>query len=544
MIKATVGLMAILRDEGYFIEEWLWFHHLAGVERFYITLHNNTDDTRQRINRLPFKDSIRIYTLTGNDRTSRYQYHGFDRMMSKHRDEVEWMIMCDADEFMFNPQGISLKKILKPFEQKECGGIIVPWTVFGIGGFVGRPPLPITDHIVLTDGRPSEAGVKSIVRTKYYQKEYAHVPMTTYPFVYQDGTTYTGDYCSGRRIEDKIKCHHYYVRGMQDIVRRAKYKSFYQHDLWTAFKQESAMNVTNEDATIYSEKIKIGLGIPQNDATKKNTVFLSVADYPNPEEKAYGLITTAEHSGFDITWASYGDEFKSFYESKYIKVLSALKTQKKKGNKYAFFLDGDDTLVLTPLSEILKSFNRIYKGGVIFCCDYTGVMWPQPNRYLQWHIQSNYGKNGLISTCGWCGLIDDIITVIEQIIDVREQILNENYKDLCTKIFANINTDDTCNNWTEFQNHLGTRRLIDDDQWLMHILQLEYNPLIHVDQYKQLFASVDQYSPYPRSVFGDRDCLGTAKFLHSTYLQKGNKRIANPNWINFANWIADNIHIS
>ena len=197
-----------------------------------------------------------------------------------------------------------------------------------------------------------------------------------------------------------------------------------------------------------------------------------------------------------------------------------------------FFIDADDTLIVSNVSGICRQFNRIYDSGVLFANDYAGVMFPAPDPTLQWYIHSNYGPYGMINSGGWCGLIDDIIQLLTQIQQTRSEILQEGEvkSQRVQKLFASPSI-----HLIESTIHSAFKhRLIDDEQWLIHIMQLEYNPLIKVDQYRQMFAFVESLNILPQPIHS-RQCTGAAHFLHSSHMCKGKKREGyDPKWLELA----------
>ena len=49
-----ITLGGTVKNEAKYIQEWLVYYHLLGVDRFIINLDNCTDDTHRKILELPF----------------------------------------------------------------------------------------------------------------------------------------------------------------------------------------------------------------------------------------------------------------------------------------------------------------------------------------------------------------------------------------------------------------------------------------------------------------------------------------------------------
>ncbi len=521
-----LGLISFIRNESYFIEEWLWFHYYSGIEKFYIVLNRTTDNTLEKIRSLPFEKDIIVHKIDNITQVEAYRF-----LMDKYKDQVEWMLLADSDEFVFNHDGTDLKVILEEFDVLDCGGVILPWTSFGLCGYVDYPPKLLIDHQVLCDNNKSESRIKAIVKTDYYTGcDCQHFFNVSKQYVYQDGELWDnyGSVETQRIINDKIKCHHYCARGMRHFSDRYEYKKDhpeYDYNIWNSLEQSNNWSIANEDATIYSPQIRRAMKIPTYDITDVNTTFISVADYPNPEESCYSLINSARYHGVDIHWASWGQKWNSFIESKIYKIVKELTYQKSIGKKYAFVLDGCDAIINNSLRKIIDKFRLIYKGGVLFNCDYQNVMFPCDDQTIKWYITSNYGQNGIANAGCYCGSIDDIISLLSRLIEIRSCILKKNFDTFILKVFENSSSFGK-----EYDNCDSTGRLIDDDQWLLHLAQVEYNDLIQVDSHKRMFAMIDRYNDEDTSVFNS-DSRGSAVILHCPHIQKDrDTHLENKNW--------------
>jgi len=520
--KNTLGIAAIVHDkDGPFLLEWLHFHKLAGVDQFFLTFNCTAGRWEQygaMVKDLPFKKDIYINFNGNPDAAKTAMYR---TLMECHKDKVEWVILADIDEFFFNPDKEDLKTVLKQYNKVDCGGIIVPWTQFGLSDYVGRPPLPITDHLVLQQQQQQQQQqYKVIAKTS----EYRGISRDWYfdvnkPYIYQNGIAqrHHGSQITEGYIVGKIKCHHYFARQLTDITDRYKrYKGNekYKCNLFEATKWCYEWTEPNEDATLYSKELRQALGVESHDATPKNTLFLSIADWSNSDKYTASFRTSAQLNDVPIIWVSEEAKWEGFIQNKVIKVLNFLKKNKKK-TKYAFVLDAADVIFTQPLKTILDKFNRVYKGGVVFNSDYDGVMWPLADPLLQWNISTNYGRNGIVNAGCYCGLVTDIITLLEQLLDVRQQIIDKDYRQYCTRLFSASRSNGYENKVFDSKD-----KLINDDQWLFHIMQCEYTPLIVPDRFKQIFALTNAIHNEPRSVYA-RDCLGTAGILHISHIVQG-----------------------
>lgn len=158
---ADLAACAIVKNEGAYIYEWLSFHHVVGVERFFIYDNNSTDDTRAEIARWPLRDRVTVIDwphVPG-------QLAAYHHMLAHHRDAATWCAFIDCDEFLCPRGPISVRDFL--YEMSPlCDTLYVHWLMFGSSGQVARTPGPVTERFLRrghADFGPNLIG-KSITR--------------------------------------------------------------------------------------------------------------------------------------------------------------------------------------------------------------------------------------------------------------------------------------------------------------------------------------------------------------------------------------------
>jgi hypothetical protein len=133
---------AIYRDEAHYLREWVEFHRLVGVERFYLYNNRSTDDHR-RVLAPRIEDGSVVVTdwplYPG-------QKAAYDHCIELHRDESRWIAFFDIDEFLFSPTGLQLPEVLAGYEQWP--GIGVNRVRFGTSGHKVRPSGLVIENYV------------------------------------------------------------------------------------------------------------------------------------------------------------------------------------------------------------------------------------------------------------------------------------------------------------------------------------------------------------------------------------------------------------
>lgn len=157
-----LALVTLVLNEGRDLREWIEFHLLQGVERFYMYDDGSTDDTGEVLEPYIQRGIVKLTPWVESGR----QGEAIGDAFSRHGDEVRWLAALDADEFLFCPTGERVVDVLREFEGYP--GVAVHWNMFGTSDVERRAP---GDEVLETfvrrsdDFGPSSANqhVKSIV---------------------------------------------------------------------------------------------------------------------------------------------------------------------------------------------------------------------------------------------------------------------------------------------------------------------------------------------------------------------------------------------
>ncbi|MCP3717967.1 glycosyltransferase family 92 protein [Paraburkholderia sp. CNPSo 3281] len=158
------GIVTIQKNRAPWIPEWIAFHHLAGVERFYFYAHNCTDDTSDVLQKLMQFYDIKSFILTTDQ--NQIQLSAYQHAYENFGHECDWLAFIDGDEFLFPVADSTIGGALERFNYEKISAIGAYWACFGSSGHVEEPAGLITknyryrhSHDVLANRH-----IKSIVR--------------------------------------------------------------------------------------------------------------------------------------------------------------------------------------------------------------------------------------------------------------------------------------------------------------------------------------------------------------------------------------------
>jgi hypothetical protein len=128
---------AILKHEERFVEEWLAYHRLLGVEHFF--LYDNDPD-------LPLRQQVasHLHYVTVFDWLEQHnnlpgrnkQTKAYENAVRQAKD-FEWISFIDVDEFIVLRKDTNLRQFLERFPQ--AGAISLNWHYFGHNGYYNDP---------------------------------------------------------------------------------------------------------------------------------------------------------------------------------------------------------------------------------------------------------------------------------------------------------------------------------------------------------------------------------------------------------------------
>jgi hypothetical protein len=162
--RPPIGLAvcAIFKDEARYLGEWVSFHHIQGVERFYLYDNRSSDDWRSEL-----EPEIKSGIVEAQHWPFAYgQVGAYEHCLAQHRDDARWIAFIDIDEFLFSPTGKPLPEVLRKFDTHS--GVVVNWRIYGANGFDHPPDGLVTENYLwrAPDDFPRNLWLKSIVNPR------------------------------------------------------------------------------------------------------------------------------------------------------------------------------------------------------------------------------------------------------------------------------------------------------------------------------------------------------------------------------------------
>jgi len=213
-----LSVVAIAKNEGAYFKEWIEFHLLVGVSKFYIYDNESNDDTRQVLQ--PYIDSgIVEYKYFPGEKM---QIPAVNDAVKHYKYETKWMTHIDLDEFIVPVETQTVTEFLRklPVNTRE---LIITWVMYGSDGHKTKPDgLVIENYMHRAE---KLYGCKAIINPRFlYKMSNPHILNVAGNMVDENGSKCGFiDHSKNPLPCNKIRINHYHCKSWEEyLVKRKK----------------------------------------------------------------------------------------------------------------------------------------------------------------------------------------------------------------------------------------------------------------------------------------------------------------------------------
>jgi glycosyl transferase family 92 len=225
---AYLAACSLYLNEAQYLREWLEFHRLVGVERFFLYDNGSTDNHLDVL--APYVENG-IVTIHEWQPSPPDQREVYEDCLRRHREDARWIAFLDIDEFLFSPgAGLTeggVAKLLRDYERWP--GVGVNWAMFSHSCHRTRPEGLVIDRYRLHDS--ADTGLmKSIVDPlRAVRCESAH------SFTYDHGLPVDENHWPIAAAQtrstsfERLRVNHYASRSEEELHEKVKRGSGWSH---------------------------------------------------------------------------------------------------------------------------------------------------------------------------------------------------------------------------------------------------------------------------------------------------------------------------
>lgn len=215
--KHELSVVAIMKNEGAYLKEWIEFHILAGVEKFYLYDNESTDDTFEILKPYIERGIVDYIFFPGKNQ----QNPAYIDAINKHSQDSRWIAFIDLDEFIVPVQYDTITELLHTLP-RNFGALVLTWVMYGSSGHMTKPDGLVIENFRYYGNTTRNSGCKSIINPRLcVRQRNPHI---------NDFAGYLVDE-NGKRLgrinqsknppsHDKIRCNHYITKSYDEYRAR------------------------------------------------------------------------------------------------------------------------------------------------------------------------------------------------------------------------------------------------------------------------------------------------------------------------------------
>lgn len=221
--KSKLSFVAIVKNEGPYIVEWIEFHRRVGVNKFYI-YDNESLDNLQELLKSYIKSGIVVYQYWPGKNMQNIVYTD---AIKKYKNESKYMGFIDIDEFVVPHREEYLSDIVDDILSKNkcAAGLAINWRMFGSNGYEKKPKGLVIENYKYRaeDDFDANKHIKTICNPrKVMVFENPHYPVYNkgYYSIDEDGSMIKGPFNAYGKCK-RIQINHYFTKSKIEYILKA-----------------------------------------------------------------------------------------------------------------------------------------------------------------------------------------------------------------------------------------------------------------------------------------------------------------------------------
>jgi hypothetical protein len=251
--EQVISIAAIIKNEAPYLKEWIEYHKLIGVEKFYLYDNYSDDNTFDVLK--PYIESSEVCYLkwppAGTDaedgaeldiiklekkmkpvwispstkihRSEFVQVNAYNHAIRACRNKTKYLAIIDADEFIVPVQKENLVEVINEITaahpKNSIAAMHVLWEVYGFGGNRHKPDGLVIEHYTRRTDKPATVG-KMIFDRKNIGKTIVN-PRVVIKYHIHEGICFW--FKKRLKIgEDVLRINHYWTKSYDEFCAKMK----------------------------------------------------------------------------------------------------------------------------------------------------------------------------------------------------------------------------------------------------------------------------------------------------------------------------------
>ncbi len=213
-----MGLVAIIKDEGQYIREFIEYYRLIGYDKIILFDNESSDNTVQLLKPYIDEGLVDYYYINGKYR----QKEAYNTALWKYKFRCKYLSFLDADEFIFSSKEHIVDLVEKLFSNNcNVGGVAANWQSYGSSGHRTRPDGLVIENYLYRASTDYDVDrhIKTIVnprKTMYFPNPHFAIYKKGY-----HALNVMGDIVDGAESEaviyEPLCVKHYFTKSMEEF---------------------------------------------------------------------------------------------------------------------------------------------------------------------------------------------------------------------------------------------------------------------------------------------------------------------------------------
>ncbi|NVN43051.1 glycosyltransferase family 2 protein [Asaia siamensis] len=170
---SKIAAVLFVKNEIDDIAFWLAWHFHVGFDTIIVYDDHSSDGTWEILTETAKILDVRCHRAVDADQFNIRQQRTYLDALDRHRDEFDWLLFLDSDEYLDIRDGSSVQNLLARYP--EANGLALNWCCYGSSNHVIKPPSPNVFENYTQRSEPDfeyNYTVKSFVRPKKTETRY------------------------------------------------------------------------------------------------------------------------------------------------------------------------------------------------------------------------------------------------------------------------------------------------------------------------------------------------------------------------------------
>ncbi len=215
--KYDLSFVIAVKNEAPYIKEWIEYHKLVGVKKFYIYDNESTDNILEVLT--PYiQEGIVEYIYWGGKAQQRNMYN---HALFNHKYETKWLGFIDADEFVVPVKTNDIPELLKEYD--GFSALSIHWCIYGSNNKKKKTKGLVIERFTkrANDNFSRNTEIKSIVNPRFIIGMDVHIPYVfrSYNPVDENFKKIFSHKNNPFSI-NKIRINHYYCKSKEEFIAK------------------------------------------------------------------------------------------------------------------------------------------------------------------------------------------------------------------------------------------------------------------------------------------------------------------------------------